>query len=179
MNDELNADLRAALIEQKNNLKVPSNNVIGKIPAQKILNDITSESKLSDQKLAADNIALTVIAVFAQQGATAKNCDGNMTITIFDTIFHLSKMRSILAKNGYKNGLRKFAKTYANKILNIVSILELNGNLYNKICLNYQDRPFSKTEKASLSNFQVDNEAVPIELRNMIRESFKTKTFSL
>jgi hypothetical protein len=142
--------------------------VITKSVGEKILQEITQ-----DYKLQSTEEAMSVIAIFAQQGGTTKKCDGNMQISLFGTIIKLAGIRKIFYRNGLKNGLRKFAKTYAMNILEIAQILDLNGNLASKIQRLNPERTFTKKELIYLSEFQVNNSSVPQELRQLIAESFK------
>lgn len=157
------------LKESKDSLKIPRRDVLSKNTAEKILEDIKNEYNL---KTTFD--ALAVIAVFAQQGATAKNCDGNMEIGLFNIKFKLSTIRKIFTNNSAKNGIRKFARTYAEKINVITQFYKLQGNLASKIIRANPNKQFTMEELVFLSDFQSNNPNVPLELRKLILESFQT-----
>ena len=70
---------------------------------------------------------------------------------------------------------RKLARILANEIREIALILEIPGNLYSKIQKSDLNKTFSLEEKTWLSDFQSYNENCPIELRNLIIDTFKIK----
>lgn len=171
MNNTISSEFMNKLKAEKNNLTVPRSNKILQTTANKIVTQVQQEYNLNDTEE-----AFAVIAVFVQQGATARNCDGNMTIKIFDAIVKLSSLRKIFNANGAKNGIRKFAKTYAAKFLEITTALELPGNLYSKVIRLNPDRFFTIKEKAALSDYQSANEDLSSEIRALIQGTFKSNT---
>ena len=119
--------------------------------------------------------AIAALALFFQQGGTARSCDGNMVVKIFNQEFKLANIRKILKNCSCAKGERKLARSLANEIKEIAFIMELPGNLYNKIQKKDLSRNFTIEEKVWLSDFQSDNENCPAELRALIIETFKKK----
>lgn len=117
--------------------------------------------------------ATVVLALLFQQGGTARSCDGNMTVKIFDQEFKLANIRKILKDCSCAKGERKLARSLANDIKEIALIMKLPGNLYNKIQKKNLSKNFTLEEKVWLSDFQSDNENCPAELRALILETFK------
>jgi hypothetical protein len=169
MTTELPEEFMQRLKESKDSLKIPRSDVLSRNTADQILEDIKTEYNLETTY---DSLA--VLTVFAQQGATAKNCDGNMEIGLFNIKFKLSTIRKIFANNSAKNGIRKFARTYAGKINLIAQTYRIHGNLASKIRKANPNRQFTTEELVFLSDFQCNNPNVPSDLRKLILESFKT-----
>ena len=93
-----------------------------------ILKKIEKQHNLNTQEE-----AIAVLALLFQQGGTARSCDGNMAVKIFDQEFKLANIRKILKNCSCAKGERKLARSLANEIKEIALIMELPGNLYNKI----------------------------------------------
>jgi hypothetical protein len=110
-----------------------------------------------------------------QQGGTARSCDGNMSVTFMDVTVKLADVRKVLKENSCNKSERKLARTLANEIHEIASILEIPGNLYQKIQKQNLDTVFNTEQKVWLSDFQSDNENCPVELRKLILETLKKK----
>lgn len=117
--------------------------------------------------------AIAILAVLFQQGGTARSCDGNMSIVLFGKTCKLAEIRKILKQNSCNKAERKLARTLANEIKEIAEILETPGNLYSKIQKFNLTKKFTLEEKVWLSDFQSDNENCPIELRQLILETFR------
>ena len=60
--------------------------------------------------------AIAVLALLFQQGGTARSCDGNMAVKIFDQEFKLANIRKILKNCSCAKGERKLARSLANQI---------------------------------------------------------------
>lgn len=135
-----------------------------------ILKKIQKQHNLNTQEE-----AIVVLALLFQQGGTARSCDGNMTVKIFNQTFKLANIRKILKDCSCAKGERKLARSLANEIKEIALIMELPGNLYNKIQNKNLFKDFTIEEKVWLSDFQSDNENCPAELRALIFETFKKK----
>ena len=134
------------------------------------------KKKIVDQyKLHSPEEATVVLALFFQQGGSARSCDGNMSVKIFDKEFKLANIRKTLKNCSCNKGERKLARSLANEIREIALIMELPGNLYNKIQKKNLSKNFTIEEKVWLSDFQSDNESCPVELRTLILETFKKK----
>ncbi len=135
-----------------------------------LLNNITEKLQLPDNKY-----TLSIVGILCQQGGTAKGCDGNLSVNLFNRTTKLAEIRSILSELKQKNGLRKLARTYANEIQEICQILEIPGNMHKKIIKMYPSRNFTREELTWLSDFQAENNKCPAELRSLIIEAFYYK----
>jgi hypothetical protein len=116
---------------------------------------------------------IAILAVLFQQGGTARSCNGNMSIVLFKKTCKLAEIRKILKQNSCNKAERKLARTLANEIKEIAEVLDVPGNLYAKIQKLNLNRKFTVEEKVWLSDFQSDNENCPIELRQLILETFR------
>lgn len=136
--------------------------------AELLLEKIQEELKLNDR-----GEALAVVAILFQQGGTARSCDGNMNIAVFGKECKLADIRRVLSRNSCKKAERKLARTLADEIRDVCSLMEIPGNLYLKIQKSNVERVFTIEEKVWLSDFQADNENCPTELRKLIMDTFK------
>lgn len=116
--------------------------------AEKIISRLQEHYKLETPEE-----ALLVIAILLQQGGTARSCDGNMSITLYDKEFKLADLRKIMKQMSCNKAERKLARTLADKIHEISVIMELPGNLYLKIQKGNLEKKFTIEEKAWLSDF--------------------------
>lgn len=139
--------------------------------AEKIITDLIQTSKLDTPEQ-----ALVLLAMIFQQGGTSRSCDGNMAVTYLGKTVKLADIRKILKANSCSKGERKLARTLADRICEIAEIMEIPGNLSQKVQRQNLDRKFEMKEKVWLSDFQSDNENCPLELRKLIQETFKKPT---
>lgn len=167
----LSQDFQNLLLEEKKSLELPRNSKLSESKTDEILNAILEKigNNLSREQ------AITFLAVLFQQGGTARRCDGNLTVKVFNQEMKLSEIRSILRKVGLKNAERKLARALATEIYAISVMLELPGNLAKKITKLYPDVKMSIEDLAWLSDFQSDNEDCPGPLKKYILECFKNK----
>lgn len=160
-------DFRGKLAMAKETLHVPRSNQLSKPTCDLILKDTKEKYGLEDT-----NEALAIISVFAQHGGTASSCDGNMKITFLGKDYLLAGIRQIFTQNKAKNGLRKFCRTYGNKIYAICKELDIPGNMYKKILhLNPAEREVEQL-KHWLSDFQAFNPDAPAQARSYIIKAF-------
>ena len=129
-------------------------------------------------KLESNEEAASILAILFQQGGTSRSRDGNMSIRIFDQDIKLAQIRKILKENSCNKGERKLARSLADTIQEVCLIMEIPGNLYNKIQKKDLKRTFTMEEKVWLSDFQSDNENCPAELRELILQTFKKEKSS-
>jgi hypothetical protein len=162
--------LKNILAKEKNSYVVSRSSTLQPDIVTDILKKIEKQHNLNTQEE-----AIAVLALLFQQGGTARSCDGNMAVKIFDQEFKLSNIRKILKNCSCAKGERKLARSLANEIKEIALIMELPGNLYNKIQKQNLSKKFTLEEKIWLSDFQSDNENCPAELRTLILETFKKK----
>ena len=164
----INNTLKEELLKQKTVYVAARTSKLPRGMAEKILESAREEFKLNSR-----DEALAVIAILLQQGGTARSCDGNMSITLFEKEFKLADLRRILKRNSCAKAERKLAKTIANEIREISLIMEIPGNLYLKIKKTNIEKEFTIEEQVWLSDFQADNDQCPTELRKLIVETFK------
>jgi hypothetical protein len=164
----VNEDLKKKLHIEKNVYVTARTSKLQRKTAEKIIERTKENLQLNSREE-----ALAVIAILLQQGGTARSCDGNMTITLFDKEIKLADLRKTLKQMSCNKAERKLARTLANEIYEIALIMELPGNLYLKIQKENLERKFTVEEKIWLSDFQSENENCPVELRTLITETFK------
>ena len=119
--------------------------------------------------------AITIIAILFQQGGTARGCDGNMSISIFNQTIKLADIRKILKKHSCNKSERKLARSLATEIFEIAQVMGIPGNLNTKIQKMNLEIIYSLEEKVWMSDFQSENLDCPIKIRTLILESFKKK----
>lgn len=167
LGEELPREFLTELQEETRKLIIPRNNVIAPEQLQIIL-----ESMVLQLKLPSMWHAVAILTIFFQQGATAKSCDGNMSITVFEKTIKLAQIRKILKQSNCAKQERKLARSLATKIYSIAKIMKLEGNLTNKILRENPGLELSQADRIWLSDFQSDNPNCPVELRNYITNSF-------
>jgi len=116
-----------------------------------------------------------MVAVLFQQGGTARGCDGNMSITIFNQTLKLADIRKILKQHSCNKSERKLARSLANEIFEISKVMGIPGNLHTKIQKINLEVPYSMDEKVWMSDFQSENLDCPAKIRSLILETFKKK----
>lgn len=171
MTSELDKTFLDTLSNEKKNYITTRSSKVQPVVAEKILADITEAKKLDSPQQ-----AKAFLAMFFQQGGTARSCNGNMSITLFGKEMKLAEIKKILKANNCNKAERKLARTLADDIQLISKIMEIPGNLYLKIQKFNLERAFSTEEKVWLSDFQSDNENCPTALRKLIHDTFKKKT---
>lgn len=172
-NLSISENLKNKLQNEKNNYVIARSSRLQPGVVDKILTKIKENFKLENNEEAA-----TILAIVFQQGGTARSCDGNMSIRIFDQDIKLAQIRKILKENSCNKGERKLARSLADTIQEVCFIMEIPGNLYNKIQKKDLRRTFTMEEKVWLSDFQSDNENCPAELRELILQTFKKEKSS-
>ena len=96
--------------------------------AEKILKKIQQHYKQETR-----NASIPVLVTLFQQGATARSCDGNMSIVIFGKYFKLADIKKILLQNFCNKAERKLARTLVTENQQIALVIKIPGNLYSKI----------------------------------------------
>ena len=115
----------------------------------------------------------TVLAILFQQGATAKSCDGNLTIKYRNKEYKLAHLRAVLKQESLSRNERKLARSLATTIQKISTKLQIPGNLTKKIKQNFPQERISEEEIYWLSDFQTDNKDCPEHLRNLLTKNFQ------
>jgi hypothetical protein len=171
--ENLKTIISESLIEKLKNEKnqfIPARTAtLPKGVTENILKDIQKTYELKDR-----DEAIAILALLFQQGGTSRSCDGNMRIVLFGKTCKLAEIRNILKQNSCNKAERKLARTLANEIKEVAKVLEIPGNLYNKIQKLNLNKEFTLEEKVWLSDFQSDNKSCPIELKQLILETFRT-----
>jgi hypothetical protein len=158
-------------------LKKSSTTMI-KARSSKLSNDqVNTILKLMCNKYQLDDYtkAVAILALLFQGGGCAKGCDGNMSVTLFDSEIKLADLRKILQEAKCKRSERKLARSLADEIQAVSVELELEGNLTKKVERNNLKLTFNTDEKAWLSDFQADNPNCPSNLRVLINDTFQDK----
>lgn len=164
----MDSNFLSTLKTEKDNLIISRSSEISTGGITQILENLKTEFELPSI-----DHAKAVAAVLFQQGGTARSCDGNMAITIFQKEIKLARLRKVIKDSGFTRGERKFARSIATDIYNICYNLDMPGNLYHKIKRQFPEREFSLQERVWLSDFQSLNEDAPAELRTLMINSFK------
>jgi len=175
----LSIDFQRMLLLEKDKFHTSRSNKLPEFTTKKIIfaleNEYNLKIKNTDIGINTEQVK-TILAVHFQQGATSRSCDGNTSINIFNQDYNLTTIRKVLKQTGNKNSERKLARSLATYIHSVCEILEIPGNLYNKISRLDPEGTFTTSEQAWLSDFQADNKDCPPKLRDLINKSFM-KTF--
>lgn len=166
---ELDPKFLQTLEKEKEKLELPRAAKLTLTQTDQVLTKIEETYSLNR------NQAITILAILFQQGGTARRCDGNLTVKLFNKEIKLAEIRAILRKQGLKNAERKLARSLATNIQKISVALELQGNLAKKITKNNVNLKLTISDLAWLSDFQSDNEECPGPLKQYINECFQTK----
>lgn len=163
----ISQEFKDSLSVEKNNILMPRSSMLSSASLDKILEDIRTQ-------VGYDSIdqVKTLLTVFFQQGGSTRGCDGNMTVKVFTKEVKLATIRRILKDNGCARNERKLARSIASDIYDIGLVLELPGNVSNKIQKLRPNENFSMSDKVWLSDFQLYNDNLPPRLRTYITESF-------
>lgn len=159
-----------SLKKEREQLQVPRSSEVSQASIDSLLDQMVSDT---DIPVTTKEQASAVLAVLFQQGGTARSCDGNMTIRIFNKDFKLSRIRKCLKDVRLNKNERKVARSMATDIQKICLAFELPGNLHQKIKRQNSERTFTLEESVWLSDFQAYNDDAPSELRTLILQSFK------
>lgn len=163
----LSENLENKLKKNKINLKLSNTYSISRPIAESIINEIQDKYGFSSK-----DESMVIIAIFAQLGATSPKCSGNMTFEYEGQEFKLADIRKIFAKNGAKNQFRKFARTYGSTLYSINKLLDIPGNMFQKIKKLYPNESIKPDHKYWMSDYQAYNEDAPSEVRNLLIQSF-------
>ena len=171
----LSIDFQRMLLLEKDKFHTSRSNKLSEFTTKKIIfaleNEYNLKIKNTDTGINTEQVK-TILAVHFQQGATSRSCDGNTSINIFNQVYNLTTIRKVLKQTGNKNSERKLARSLATYIYSVCEILEIPGNLYNKISRVDPEATFTTSEQAWLSDFQADNKDCPPKLRDLINKSF-------
>ena len=153
---------------EKAKISVPRSNTLPDDSVLRIIEKVKTELKFND-----NDEAQAALAVLFQQGGTARSCDGNMTVKIFDRQVKLATIRKIIRDEGHNRGERKLARSIATDIHKICLALEIVGNLYQKVQRKDPSRSYTLAQQVWLSDFQSMNTDCPADLRTLLVESFQ------
>lgn len=170
MNKTLNQEFIKKLKEEKNRFVPARTSILPKVKVDEILEKITKDFSLNTR-----DEAVSVLAALFQQGGTARGCDGNMSITMFDQSIKLADIRKILKHHSCNKSERKLARSLATEIFTISQILEITGNLYSKIQKQNLETEYLMDEKIWMSDFQSENPDCPTKIRTLILSTFEKK----
>lgn len=119
-----------------------------------------------------DKEAVLFIGVICQLGGTSSGCDGQLSYEFKGKKVKLLEIKQVLKEHKLKKGIRKYARSNAYSIYKICLALGIEGNLAKKIQRLNPEEEFKKADLVWLSDFQVDSEFIPHELKKLIRKSF-------
>lgn len=132
-----------------------------------IIKDIMLDRKCTEKE------AFTAIALLAQSGATSSRAQSGIQIKLNNTIFKLELIKNIVKKNTSGKNIRRLAKTFASEFCTIASIHKINGNLLNKIKLNYPNfKLWEDKDRFWVSDFQSENESCPQYIRDILTQYY-------
>lgn len=165
--EKISQEMREKLITAKNAYMAGRSSKLTKEPAEAILKKILELGKLKERY---EGIA--ILTLLFQQGGTARSCDGNMSVTIFNKTIKLIDVRKIMKEENCNKSERKLARYFADEIHEVASLMEIPGNLYSKVQRMEPEKTYSIEEKAWLSDFQCDNPNCPAAIRKIIYSTF-------
>lgn len=167
---KLNEQIKQLLKEEANTLELSRTTTLTKSQCDLIIEGMKKEFNLSS-----DDEAFIILAITSQQGGTARGCSGNFQFKFKNETYKLARIRNVFKeKINDRYGLRKFARTHGTYFHEICTILNLPGNLYNKV-KELSTEELTQREKIWLSDFQSENDDCPQKLKKLIKETFKNK----
>lgn len=134
--------------------------------SDKLINEI-----INDNRDFTPATALAAVCIICQKGGTSRRAQGNIYAVVNGRRLDLKKIRDTIERARIKFTLRQWARTNASAIHRVASLFNVPGDLYKKILRKYPE--ISNEDSFWLSNFQMDNEECPINLRRYIMEHFK------
>lgn len=158
--DELNSYQQQSISSRASKMPQPAVN--------KILEEVKSKVGYKSREQAAG-----AIGILCQLGGAAKNCNGELSTDIFGREFKLQTLRTILKRNKKKDNIRKFARSLDKYIHRVCWKLGIPGNLYKRISSHNPEKVenFSISNKAYMSDFQLENPEIPTHIKRLIIES--------
>lgn len=118
---------------------------------------------------------IIILAVFFQQGATARSCDGNTVITVYGIEYKLATIRATLKECKFPRTEKKLARSLCEDIYTTCNVLNLPGNLASKIRRLNPEHVFNDGDDIWLSDFQLNNKNIPNKLKAFIQNTFENK----
>lgn len=177
LNKGMSDEFRRSLKLESSNLELTRNSKLSFQAVTKIFSRFEKDQKCNSPNSQENKERIAaVLASLCQQGGTLKGCDGELTIFLFEKTIKLKTVKSSLSLIEHKGDLRKLARTLAQDFYEILSQLEIDGNLSKKIDLLFPNETFSAEERIWLSDFQIENPNLPKRLKKFIMESFKAKS---
>lgn len=163
----LSDDFVNRLKENKDTLILPNSSWLPPQIIDEIIDELIKTLNLEQRR-----DAFTIIAIFAQQGATAQSASGNMTFDYLGKTYKLADIRRAFANKNAKGALRKFARTKGSLFFEICKELNIEGNMYNKVRRLNPNSELSNDDKYWLSDYQAFNEDAPLYLRKYLINAF-------
>ena len=171
---KINYDLKKIVklhSELKNNTKKSNSKNLNKFTKEdvtKITNLITENLTITDE-----NITMILIAGVLQLGGSNQKA-GNAVSYHLGEYSLSSQQLSNAIKKVTKNGTnRQLARTLADEIAEIAIVLNIPGDLYNQMLLEFPG--LSEAEKSWCSNFQTQNPNCPENVRKWLVENFRSR----
>jgi hypothetical protein len=162
-------DLLNEALEKTSSVETESNQALVSNETGSKFIQAVSESTKGKLDFASSMIAISIIC---QKGGTSKFAQGDIYASVNGYKLTLKDLRDVIKEKGFKFTLRQFARTYATPIHKVSSRYGIIGDLA-KI-LSRKDKSLSQDDLYWLSNFQMDNENCPTNLRELIMDHFST-----
>lgn len=123
-------------------------------------------------------IHLGLVGIFAtlQRGGTSRNKKSNVKIKFAEISFESKIINSYIIKANKNFTPRQFARYFANQIFDISKAHDLEGNCFVYISRNLPEYlTNNREEKYWASDFQVENENCPLNIRNALNIRYNQK----
>lgn len=114
--------------------------------------------------------SVTALAIICQKGGTSKKAQGTVYAIVDGKRVDLNMIREVMKKSGCKFTLRQWARTHAFDIYKVAAYFGIEGDLAKKIARNSPE--VTQDEKFWLSNFQMDNNNCPQNVRDMLMKHY-------
>lgn len=123
-----------------------------------------------------NHIALLGVFSSLQRGGTSRNKKSNVKIRFGQTTFESRIINAYIVKANKNFTPRQFARYFANEIYDLCRIHDIKGNCYEHLSKN---TPYlitgNQDEVYWASDFQVDNENCPSNIRNGLNIRYNSK----
>lgn len=133
--------------------------------SQALIETVAQKINMTNSEVAAS------IAIICQKGGTARQAQSMVYSIVNGKRLELSTIRAILRKKNLKFTLCQCARTNATNIYQVYQLFTIEGDLSKKIARH--EPSVTLEEKIWLSNFQMDNEDCPQNVRDLLMQHYK------
>lgn len=127
--------------------------------------------KLKDKMSITWSDSFVSLCIISQKGGTANKAQGTVYAIVNGKKIELSTVRKVMKDNNMNFTLRQWARSNASAIHKVCSYYSIEGDLAKKLSRDRSD--ITKDEKIWLSNFQMDNEDCPENIRRMLMAHYE------